>query len=238
MKATLKRVCLIIPVIAVAVFAQAADKEPKTIITGEQMEISGGGKILIFTGSAKVEKGFNKLTADKIIQDKKNNRVEAYGNVVFNTINQAKEPMWGTSDKGVYDIQNDSGELSGGRPELVYYAKTSTGPVILRAGDISFNEVKEELYARDNVEIISSSATAYAPAAIVFKKTKNIILTGPVPQPLVVFYDENGKPNKYRADKITFLEGGNRVKLEGNVNVAALMENNKNRPKIKHQKSK
>ena len=213
-------------------------EEPKTIITGEQMEMSSGGKIVIFTGGAKVIKGQNELTADKIIQDKKNNRVEASGHVIFKTINKANEPMRGTAEKMVYDISRDSGRLSGGRPELIYYANTSTGPVILRAGDISFNQRKEELYAKDNVEIVSSSATAYSPRAVFYQKIKNIVLSGPTPQPLVIFIDESGKPNRYRADIITFLEGGNKIKLDGNVKAVVMVENKKEKSNVKSQKSK
>jgi lipopolysaccharide transport protein LptA len=238
MRAIIKYACLVQLILFVVSVGVRAAEEAKTVITGEQMEMASGGKIVIFTGGAKVIKGSNELKADKIIQDKKNNRVEATGHVVFKTINKAKEPMRGTADKMIYDISNDSGRLSGGRPEIVYYANTSTGPVILRAGDISFNQHKEELYAKDNVEIISSSATAYSPRAVFYQKIKNIVLSGPTPQPLVVFIDESGKPNKYRADKITFLEGGNKIKLEGNVKAVVIMENKKEKSNVKSQKSK
>jgi lipopolysaccharide export system protein LptA len=229
MRVAVKVICFALIVAYTAAIAVAAGAEPKTVVTGEQMEMSGGGKVVVFTGGAKVAKGVNELTADKIVQDKQRNRVEAYGRVVFKTINQAKEPMRGTSEKAVYDIQNDSGELSGSRPEIVYYANTSTGPVTMRAEDISFNQEKEELYARDNVEIISSSATAYAPSAVFYQKIKTMVLTGPMPQPLVVYYDEAGKSNKYKADKITFLDGGNRIKLEGNVKAVVMVENRKDK---------
>jgi len=128
---------------SVSAAAMAARAEPKTVITGEQMEMSGGGKIVIFTGGAKVSKGVNELTADKNRSRQEKNSVEAYGHVIFKTINKAKEPMRGTSEKAVYDIQNDSGELSGGRPELVYYANTSTGPITMRAGDIILTRKKK-----------------------------------------------------------------------------------------------
>ena len=212
-------------------------EEPKTIITGEQMQMTNGGNTVVFSGGAKVEKGANVLTADKIIQDKKNNRVEAYGSVVFNSINESKEPMRGSSEKAVYDLRSELGELSGGKPEIKYFAKSSTSPVVLRGDVITFDTKKEELYAKNNVEIISSSATAYAPNAVLIQKEKKIVLTGPVPQPLVIYY-EGRKPNKYNADKITFLSGGQKILLEGNVKAVMIVENKKENAAVKKAEPK
>ena len=50
--------------------AAVAQKEPKTIITGDQMEIGSKGQMVIFTGNAKVSRGKNVLVADRIVQDK------------------------------------------------------------------------------------------------------------------------------------------------------------------------
>ena len=203
--------------------ARAGANEPKTIITGEEMNMTGGGNTVVFSGGAKVEKGASELTADKIVQDKKNDRVEAFGNVVFKTINQNGEPMRGSSQKAFYDIDGGRGELSGGKPEILYYMKTSTSPVVLDADDIKFDTDKEELYAKDNVVIITSSATAYAPNAVFIQKEKRIVLTGPSPQPLVIYF-EGSRQNKYKADNITFLAGGDRIMLKGNVKAAMTVE--------------
>jgi len=217
-------------VCAVAVLALSSGasraKDPKTIITGAQMEITGGGKTVVFSGGARVEKGQSVLTADNIIQDKKNNRVDASGNVVFNTVSSSGEPMKGSSQKAYYDLEGERGELFEGSPEIRYYMKTSTTPVILRAGDITFDTKKEELYAKDKVEIVTSSVTAYAPFAVFVQKEKKITLTGPVPQPQVIYY-EGGKPNRYFADSVTFLAGGDRITLKGNVKVMMTVEDKK-----------
>jgi len=198
-------------------------KEPKTIITGEQMEMTGGGKTVIFTGAARVVKGVDELTADRIVQDKKNNKVEAEGNVVFKSVSKDNEPFRGSSQKAFYDLNGERGELSGGKPEILYYMKTSTSPVIFRADDITFDNVKQELYGKNNVEIITSSITAYAPEAVLEQKEKKVILTGPVPQPFVI-YSEGGRKNRYRADKITFFASGNKVQLKGNVRAVMTVE--------------
>ena len=96
-------------------------------------------------------------------------------------------------------------------------------PVVLDADDIKFDTDKEELYAKDNVVIITSSATAYAPNAVFIQKEKRIVLTGPSPQPLVIYF-EGSRQNKYKADNITFLAGGDRIMLKGNVKAAMTVE--------------
>ena len=174
--------------------------EPKTIITGAQMEITGSGKKVVFSGGAKVNKGVNELTADKIVQDKVNNRVEAFGNVMFYSVTQDSEPMRGSSQNATYDMNSELGELFGGKPEIIYSIKASTSPVIFRADNIKFDSKKEEIYGKGNVEIITSSVTAYAPNAILIQKEKKVILTGPVPQPLVIYF-EGKKQNKYNAEQ-------------------------------------
>lgn len=223
MKIQLRLICFAFVLSLSAFSPVTAEEEAKTVITGAEMEITKGGKVVVFTGGAKVEKGPNTLTADRIVQDKKKNRVSASGGVVFTTINKDMEKMRGTSDKAVFDIDAEKGELTGKRSEVKYYAKTSTGPIILRANSIAFDTKKDEMYAKGSVEIITSSITAYAPYAEFIQKKKNIILTGKRPQPLVIYY-EKGKPNKYRADRITFIGGGDRIKLEGNVKALVTVE--------------
>jgi lipopolysaccharide transport protein LptA len=232
----MKKPALKIIIAVLAVFASCcllhAAKEQKTIITGGEMEITNGGKVVVFTGGAKVEKGPNELTADRLVQDKKKNKVEATGNVVFKTINQQNEKLRGRSGRAVFEMDEEKGELSGGRAEMAYYAKTSTGPIILRAANIAFDTRKEELYAKGEVEIITSSVTAFSPYATFIQRTKNIVLTGPKPQPYVIYY-EKGKPNRYKADKITFLNGGDRINLEGNVNAVVMVDDRDEKAKNK-----
>ena len=223
-KPWLKQCCSLVMLLCVCALSYAI--EPKTIITGAQMEITGGGSTVVFSGGAKVSKGINELTADKILQDKKNNRVEAFGNVVFKSITQDNEPMRGSSQNAAYDIDGERGELFGGKPEIIYFVKTSTSPVIFRADNISFDTRKEELYGKSQVEIITSSVTAYAPNAAFVQREKKIILTGPIPQPLVIYF-EGTRQNKYNADMITFLAGGDKVQLKGNVKAVMTVEDKK-----------
>ncbi|MGA2089994.1 MAG: LptA/OstA family protein [Endomicrobiales bacterium] len=192
------------------------EKEPKTIITGDQMEIESQGQMVIFTGNAKVVRGKNVLIADRIVQDKKINRVDAFGNVDFKTFTQQHEPVWGVAQKAWYSPAAGTGELVDGPASITYSAKTSTSPLKMIASRIAFDERKEEINAVGNVEILSSSACAYGPNALLYQKTKSILMTKTTVQPELVYTDPT-QPGRYKADKITAYIEQKHVFLEGNV---------------------
>ncbi|MFH1369274.1 MAG: LptA/OstA family protein [Elusimicrobiota bacterium] len=196
--------------------AFCADK-PKTRITGGSMEIIKGGQQVIFLDSAKVIRGENVLMAEKIVQDKKNNVVEAYTNVVFSGLSASGEVINGESDKARYDMDAEFAELWDGKPKVTYFMRESTGPLVLQADRINMDQAKEQISAYGNVIIISSSGTARSPQALFLQKERKIVLTG-IPQPLLL-YGDKGKSDKseYKADKITFLLNENKILLEGNV---------------------
>ena len=125
------------------------------------MELINGGEKIIYSGNSKVVQGNNVLKADKIVQDKANNIVEAAGNVDFSTLTDDNEQVLGSSENGKFNLKNGKGRLWNGKPTLKYFTKTSTGPVILEANSIDFDQRKKEIFARGNVVVISSSMTAY-----------------------------------------------------------------------------
>jgi lipopolysaccharide export system protein LptA len=211
-------------------FVSLGAKEPKTIITGDQMEILQGGQKLIFTGNSRVSRGESVLNADQMIQDKKNNRIEAAGKVNFRSYTQEREAVFGRSEKAIYSPESGQGELWGGRPKIIYNVKNSTGPIELEADRINFDQKKEDIFASGNVEIVSSSVSAYSPSAQFNQNEKQVVLTGQKPQPLIVYRGEDRK-GKYRADRITMVMDSHTVVLEGNVSgVIELDTNNKGKP--------
>lgn len=199
-----------------AVTAFAAD-DLKTSIVGGSMEIIKGGKQVVFTEGAKVTRGANTLTAEKIVQDKKNNYLEAYGNVNFSGFSNNGERMFMKSGKALYNMSLDTAEMSQGRPEITYYMKESTGPLFVQADNIKLNQKKEEILAVGDVLIISSSATARSPQALFLQKSRIVVLSGKKQSSII--YTEKGKKDKsqYKADKITFLLNEKKTLLDGNV---------------------
>ena len=64
--------------------------------------------------------------------------------------------------------------------------------------------------------IISSSACAYGPNALLMQKTKSVVMTKVVVQPELVYTDPT-QPGRYKADKIIAYIENKHVFLEGNV---------------------
>ena len=219
MKLNLKIVFFGICIIFAAVFffVNTYAKETKTVITGNEMEIINGGEKVVYSGSSKVVRGDNVLMADKIIQNKKDNTVEAQGNIDFSTLTDEKEKIAGSSENGEFNMKTGKGKLWNGRPMLKYFVKTSTSPVVLQARTIDFNQKTKEIFAKGDVVIISSSMTAYSPQALFKGKINQIVLTGKNPQPRVIFI-ENDKKGDYHADKITMYTDKKKIYFEENVN--------------------
>jgi lipopolysaccharide export system protein LptA len=179
------------------------------------MEIRRGGNVVIFTGNSLVSRGDSRLSADVLTQDKKNNRVEAAGNVAFRTYNRAQELLAGTAGRGWYDLSARTGALWTGRPLVAYHMKSSTGPLTLEAERIEFNETTEEVTATGAVEIVSSSMTARAPQARFFQQARKVILTNGAQQPELIYRGADG-PGHYQADTITVFVDRRRIIMEGN----------------------
>jgi lipopolysaccharide export system protein LptA len=193
-------------------FAQA---NKKTVITGDSMEMIDAGKKVVFSGGAKVVHGKDILKADEIIQDKTENTVNAKGNINFQTLVNEDELMTGTAAKMLYNITTESGQLKENRPKLIYKVKTSTQPVTLTADNIDFDHIKGYSNASGNVEIISSSASAYSQRAQFYYKEKKVVLNGGKEQPRVN-YTAQGRNDRFYGDVITMFLDKKIMILEGN----------------------
>ncbi len=82
----IKRSLISLALTAVCAAALFGVSEPKTIITGDKMQIKKNGEQVIFTGNALIKRGAETLAADQIIQNKKDNTVDASGDVDFNAV--------------------------------------------------------------------------------------------------------------------------------------------------------
>jgi lipopolysaccharide export system protein LptA len=192
-------------------------KGVKTVITGDQMEIMKGGDTVVFSGSSKVKRGDSILNADRLSQDRKTNRVEAFGNINFQTYTQDRELVVGSSMRALYHPEKGTGELWEGRPKIIYHVKSSTAPLQLVADRISFDEKNEQIHAVGKAEIVSSSANACAPDVLFRQKEKMVILTGADPQAELEYLQDDGERAKYHADRITVYTEKKRIIMEGGI---------------------
>lgn len=190
--------------------------EPKTVITGNQMEITQAGQMIVFSGNSRVTRGRSVLTAEKIIQDKKNNVIEAIGDVGFETFTADNELLFGRAQKVKYTPSEGKSELFEGRPKVIYNMKSSTSPMTVEADRIYFDENRQEIRAEGQVQVISSSVCAYAPFILFKQKEKKIFMSGADPQPEIVYLEERHK-GRYSADNITMFLSVKKVYLKGNV---------------------
>lgn len=199
-----------------AASAAAGPREPDTVITGDQMEIIKGGETVVFSGDARVTRGSDRLSADRLVQNKKGNYIEAFGSVDFKTVTQDNEPVSGRAERGQYHPDQGWGELTEGRPTVVYQSVQSTGPVRLTADRIRFDRKADRINAAGQVEIVTSSATALAPSAVFLQKDRKVVMTGGVPQARII-YTETDRTGDYQADRITVYLDRRRVLMEGRV---------------------
>jgi len=203
----------------------ASEENEKTIITGNEIQIINGGEKVIYSGNSKAVKGDNVLKADKIIQDRSTKMLDAQGSVDFSMYTQDKEQVVGKSENAEFNNKTGKGRLWNGRPKMKYFTKTSTGPVELEAENIDFDQKKNEIFAKGNVIVISSSATAYSPQALFKQRDKQIYLTGDKVQPRVIFID-NDKKGDYYADKITVYTDKKKMYFDNNVSGKIFLPDN------------
>lgn len=209
---------LLVPVFAVVFpsvsMSAGQDTEVKTIVTGDEMEIAAKGQRVVFSGNAKVTRGRNVLTADRIVQDKARNRVNASGNIRFKTFTQQDEPVWGSARTAAYEPDAGIGVLSDGPASITYAARESTAPLKLIATRITFDEKAQQVTALGDVQILTSSACAYGPNALLRQDTKTLVMKRDGVQPEMVYTDP-ARPGRFSADTITAYVDQKRVIFEG-----------------------
>jgi len=193
-----------------------ASVEPKTIITGDKMQIIHNGAEVIFTGNALVDHGRDQLSADKIVQDKKNNIVDASGNVDFKTVTADTEPVRGLAGRAHYSMKTKQGRLWENRPLAMWWSSTSSSPVTMQADTINFDQAKGEMIGEGAVNIISSSGTISSPSAHFYQHEKKLVLTNGAFQPEVTYVQPDSS-GRYRADNIVMLMSDKKAIFTGNV---------------------
>lgn len=191
-------------------------QEPKTVITGDKMQIVKNGEQVIFTGNALVKRGLDTLAADKIVQNKKDNIVDASGNVDFNSVTADTEPVRFLSGRAHYEMRSKKGRLWENRPLASWWSLTSTSPVTMQADVIDFDQQKGEMTGEGAVNIISSSGTVSSPIAHFYQREKKLVLNKVAFQPEVTYLQPDSS-GRYRADTIVMTMNDKKAVFTGNV---------------------
>jgi lipopolysaccharide export system protein LptA len=180
------------------------------------MQIIKNGAEVIFTGNALVDHGRDVLSADKIVQDKKNNIVDAFGNVDFKSVTADTEPVRCFSGRAHYEMKTQKGRLWENRPLAEWWSLTSTSPVTMQADTIDIDQAKGEMVGEGAVNIISSSGTISSPFAHFYQHEKKLVLTNGTFQPEITYVQPDSR-GRYRADNIVMLMNDKKAVLTGNV---------------------
>lgn len=114
----MKRAAAFLLLAAWAAAGAAEPDPPKTVITGDRMNILDQGDAVEFTGGVKMVRGDDTLTADRMVSDEKNKTVRAWGRVHWRRdvpLEGIRWDVWG--DEGFFDSANSSGTLRGKRKQ-------------------------------------------------------------------------------------------------------------------------
>jgi len=193
-----------------------ASPEPKTVVTGDKMQIIKDGEQVVFSGNALVKRGRDVLAADKLIENKKDKIIDAYGNVDFNSVTADSEPIRCLAGRGHYAMNLGVGRLWENRPMAIWQALTSTSPVTMQADVIDYDQKKGELDGEGAVNIVSSSGTISSPVVHFFQHEKKLVLVNGAFQPEVT-YIQPDSTGRYRADSIVMWINDKKAVFTGNV---------------------
>jgi len=203
--------------------AQPPVTSGKTVITGEEMEIRRSGDITISRGNSKAVNGRNTIKADVMTYDKKNDAVDASGNVKLFSKTDDGEPLKAFGDFADYNLKSEKGKLWGKKSYIEYFMKNSEAPLKLNAKEIYLDKNIETLSAYKNVEIITASGTITSDNAVFDKKTYSVFMEKDQKRPVAdVYYD--GRNGIYEADAMTFYNADDKKKIVMNGNVSGKIE--------------
>ncbi len=194
-------------------FAQVKEK---TVITGDIMKIKKSGEKTIVEGNATIARGSNTVTSDKMTYYKNNSNVDAKGNVKFYVRDEDGSTIKALSQEAVYNTDNSSGQLWGGRPVIQYNLKNSTDTVYLFADKVYLHNDFEYADAEGSVEIISSSGTITSDNALLDKKTKSLFMHKNLKKPQVNAYQKD-KEAEFTADEISLFYDNKTIQKNKNV---------------------
>jgi lipopolysaccharide assembly outer membrane protein LptD (OstA) len=191
----------------------------KTVVTGDEVEITKAGEIVNCVGNSKVVNNNNVITADKMTYNKKKSDILAEGKVKLLLKNQKGEPIESYGNFAEYNINSQSGKIFGDSALIKYFVENSTVPYVLHAKEINIDRKNKTLKVYNDVEVTTSYGTIYSDNGVfnensfegTFKKDKK--------RPTAdVCYD--GKIGRFEADEIIFCnKDNNKITMKGSVRV-------------------
>lgn len=204
-------------------FALSEQVKEQTEITGEMMTLKKNENVVIFTGGAKVVRGDKTIKADKMEYKKTSGMINAYGNVKF-FLNNKDGKVNAYAQNAIYNVNDYTGKLWGGKPLIEYTVKDSTEIIKLYADNFYLENGLETARAENNVEIFSSSGTIFSDNAFIDKKSKTLYMHKDTKRPQVTAFQEDKKA-VFEADELYMLYETKTVTMNKNVKGKITIEN-------------
>ena len=205
-------------------FSVAEQQKEQTEITGEMMTLKKNENAVIFTGGAKVVRGDKTIKADKMEYKKTTGLINAYGNVKF-FLNNKDGKVNAYAQNAIYNVNDYTGKLWGGKPLIEYTVKDSTEIIKLYADNFYLENGLETARAENNVEIISSSGTIFSDNALIDKNSKTLYMHKDTKKPQVTAFQEDKKA-VFEADEINMFYETKTVTMNKNVKGKITIESN------------
>jgi lipopolysaccharide export system protein LptA len=197
-----------------------------TTITGGKMELINKGDKVLFTDGVELNRGGDRLIANKMTTNKKRDKITAEGNVrLFRKISST-ETWEAKGVTGFYNTKDSSGYLEGsakGKAEVKHttvFSSTSTRVIEIYADRIEFQRLAQQATAIGRVEGQTVDPETgdhfdfWCEHAFFDGKSRQIVLTGS-PQPRVIQTLLEGR-RTIRGDKIVYFHESQRMISEGN----------------------
>jgi lipopolysaccharide export system protein LptA len=204
------------------VSARAVD----TTISGGRMELLNKGDKVLFTGGVELNRGADKVLANKMTTNKKRDRVRVEGNVRLYRKISSTETWEGTGASGFYNTVHGSGYLEGAKGVKAHIvhteilSSTSTRIVHIYADRIDFSRAPQSATATGRVEGKTVDPQTgdhfdfWAEHAFFDGTTKELTLDG-TPQPVVIQTLVDGR-RVLKGDKIVYFNETQHMTSEGN----------------------
>ncbi len=216
------------------------------------MELLNKGEKVLFTGGVELNRGTDKVLAQKMTTNKKRDQVAVKGDVRLFRRVSSTETWEGAGDSGFYSTQLGSGYLMGAngvKSSIVHteiLSSTITRVVHIYGDHIDFSRTPQQATATGRVvgkTIDPQSGDHFdfwSDHAFFDGQANEITLSG-TPQPLVIQTLEKGR-RVMKGDKIIYFNQSQRMISEGNAE--AVFEDvkepkdTKNGPAVKKEKGK
>lgn len=104
----------VLSLVPVAAGEPEAGSPPKTVITGDRMNLLRKGEAVEFLGGVKLARGSDRMTADRMVSDEKRGLTQAWGRVYLRRDVPTEGVRWEAwADEGRYHSPSSSGTLWG-----------------------------------------------------------------------------------------------------------------------------